>query len=57
MKADVLVFLAIDLALLSGVFLMLVKIHSRLERLEKRLYSRSSSGRQKKPSIKKDSGR
>lgn len=50
MKTDGLILLAVDFALLLAVFVILARIHSRIERIEKRLYSK----RQKKAAAKKD---
>jgi len=54
MKVDSLVLLSIDMALLLGIFVLLARIQSRLERIEKRLWARSTSKRQKNSSTKKD---
>ncbi|NMP21236.1 hypothetical protein [Sulfobacillus harzensis] len=53
MKTDGLVLLALDLAFLLAIFVVLARIQSRLERIERRLFSRSSN-RQKRASSKKD---
>ncbi|MCL5115647.1 MAG: hypothetical protein M1272_00645 [Firmicutes bacterium] len=55
MKADGLVMLALDLAVLAGIFVLLARIQSRLARIEERLWARSGTrNRSKKASTKKD---
>lgn len=57
MRTDVLVLLALDLAVLTAVFIMLARIQSRLDHIERRLKSggaKATNGRQKKAPTKKD---
>lgn len=57
MKTDVLVLLALDLAFLTAVFIMLARIQSRLDHIERRLKnggSKATNSRQKKSPTKKD---
>ena len=55
MTVSMIVLLALDLAFFLSIFILLSRIQSRLDRIEKRLFSRGYGTRPKKPSTKKDS--